>query len=109
MFKVKFPADGDKHLTVQVAGVLREERMQILFESSRRLRIDSVLFLIQEKAGILLWWGKDDLVLPMESRGAFSFASPIVSPEDWDKKLWISAFNVVQPKHFFFTLDCEKL
>lgn len=112
-FEVKVPADGSKNLVLQVVGVLEKDlTRQVLYKSSRRLRLDSVLFAVQEKAGLLLWWGKDKLILPLESRGYFSFTCPVACPEDWDQQIWISSFRVGEPptpKHFYFTLDCEKL
>ena len=111
--KVKFPADGGKNLTVQVTGVIDKDlEFQVLFKAERRFRIDSVLFSLQEKMGVLLWWDEKNLILPLESRGYFSFVCPITPDDKWEKTLYISTLGVEVgpcPKHFYFTLDCEKL
>lgn len=124
MIKVNFPAAGNKNLTVQVTGILEAmpdgTPAELLFSmqsdelaqlAKTRLRIDSVLFALQEKMGILLWWDKEgkNLILPLESRGAFSFVQPIVADKEWDGNMYWSAFKVDSQKHFFFTLECEPL
>jgi hypothetical protein len=113
--KIKFTADSPKNLTVQVTGILHEDlpltplfNVKELAPPARSIRIDSVLFLLQEKMGLLLWWSEGNLALPLESRGAFSFNSPLRPPEDWEGVMYVSSFKVDSTKHFYFTLDCEK-
>ena len=118
--KVKIPQIGRKNLTIQVAGRVEpgDDSIQQLFSIAglaspemSGLRIDSVLFALQEKAGLLLWWDRDgaDLILPLESRGAFSFSYPIHSPKGWDGMMYYSTFKVDEPKHLYLTLECEPL
>lgn len=80
-----------------------------------RLRIDEIQFALQEKLGIKLWWGKDCLILPIESRGGFKFGGGgLKAPEEWDGTIRASFYNfsvppVHQEKHYLIYLDMERL
>jgi hypothetical protein len=112
--------DGNKNVTARVTGIVYtdQEPIELLDVSSLKgnpqgLRFDSVLFALQEKMGVLLWWGKgEDLILPLESRGNFRFDSPINSPRrdsGWDGKIWYSVINTNGlGKHFMFLVDFDK-
>lgn len=119
--KVTVPSQGSKNAAVHVVGITDEEfseqplvRLEDLNPIPRKIRIDNVLFAIQEKMGIILWWDKDKLILPLESRGAFRFDQGINSPSDWSGTIWGSSVGVdtnstyAIPKHFFLILDLEK-
>ena len=78
------------------------------------LRFDSALWALQEKMGILLFWGEecrsDTLFLPCESRNSMRFDDGLMSPNPW-KDLHFSTFGVVDsprlPKHFWMQLDAD--
>jgi hypothetical protein len=62
--------------------------------------------------GIYLWWNKQALLLPMESRNAARFDSPLRPPTDWDGRVWISTYGFAlapanPTKAFFFLLDFD--
>ena len=118
--KAKWPMASGRNLTLQVTGILApgDDLKGQLFSISdlarpemKGLKIESVLFALQEKMGLLLWWdeGTSDLILPLESRGFFSFVYPIHCPKDWAGTVWWTAFKVDEPKHFYFTMECEPL
>lgn len=126
-FQISIPADG-KNAVVQVTGFLKsEEPFKILDLSQlkgqpKAIRLDSITFLIEEKAGIKLWWedstpGEMQLIFPLESRGFFDFGKshPIHSPRDC-LSIYASGFNLEWKngdyknavKSFFLMLDMEK-
>jgi hypothetical protein len=110
--KVIKTADGGRNASFEVSGFLEKslgDKVFLLCELGAKVRFTNILFAIQEKAGLYLWWdkAKKNLVLPLESRGNFKLDG-VQSPEDWDFKLWASAFNVDQPKGFLLILDFDK-
>jgi hypothetical protein len=99
--KVKSTAAGSRNVSVQISGILGTvEHCEGIFPLVKlehtNLKLTSFLFLIQEKAGLLLWWDeeKKDLILPLESRGAFKLETGIKSPEGWDGQIWAEAFKI---------------
>ncbi len=116
---VKVVGEGHKNCTLQVSGILFKEitNFQILkfadlSHDATGVKLESVLFAIQEKAGLFLNWtkGKEtSLILPLESRGVFNFEGMqcINSPEATDG-ISISAFGVPTPKAFLLMLDMGK-
>jgi|SRR6266851_1712453 len=114
MFKAKMTANGAHNVAVQISGGLpiEEEGMFTLFKFDyASLKLTSVLFLVQEKAGLYLWWGEENLILPAESRGAFKFEIGIKSPEGWDGTLWGSSFKTSdtdRAKGFLLLLDFDR-
>jgi hypothetical protein len=112
--------DGQKNVTVHVTGILTKDIVlaDILAFSNlsgrpAKLRLESVTFAIQEKAGLYLWWrGRDSnktLILPLESRGWFDFEKIgcIQSPAE-TIGMSISSFGVNAPKAFLLILDMGK-
>ncbi len=84
MIKGKWPQASGRNLTFQASGRLApaDALKGQLFSISdlarpemKGLKIESVLFALQEKMGLLLWWDEacEDLILPLESRGFFQF------------------------------------
>ena len=120
MLLIKHPQVG-KNITVQVTGVLDEELgltaildVRKLAHPAEGVRLDGVIWLIQEKMGINLWWGEGELLLPLESRGATRFDYGLHNKivDGWDGKVWMTTFNAelgILPKHFHFTLDFDRL
>src|ERR1700679_3754655 len=91
-FKVKVTAGGSRNVSVQISGSLPKGMFELVKFEHLGLKLTSLLFLIQEKAGLYLWWDKDDLILPLESRGAFKFDTGLKAPEGWDGTVWASTF-----------------
>lgn len=107
---------------VKISGWLEEDMPLtkiLMFEDlspvPKAIRIDSVVYAIQEKAGFNLWWvegeGPDEkrLILPLESRGYFNF-EPMQSLQSKDAiGIAIESFNVgTAPKTFLILLDMVK-
>lgn len=109
-------AAGSRNVSVQISGILgTADHCDGVFPLVRLehtdLKIMSFLFLIQEKAGVLLWWDEDrrDLILPLESRGAFKLETGIKSPPGWDGQIWAEAFKIDdETKGFLLLLDFDK-
>lgn len=126
-FSAQVVGEGTKNLALEVRGVCTPSDegpdglsiAQILKISDlnpvpKGLRLDAVMFLIEEKMGLRLYWTKGQElieILPLESRGHFDFTRirPISSPKDIDG-MAISAFNIGQSvdKSFLLLLDMEK-
>jgi|SRR5580700_639201 hypothetical protein len=119
--------DGPKNLTVLVKGISRESfgpelvfdlaKLQKPREGWKGLRLDSAIWIIQEKGGIGLWWGQDwseeNFFLLMESRNSFRPDTGISSPrmdDGWGGKLFATGANRIAGAGmaYFFSLDFEK-
>jgi hypothetical protein len=118
---VKVLHEGGKHAAVRVSGFLSGDTEMTLISvgdlshQPRSLRIDTIHYAIQEKAGIHLLWAmkgtkEPELILTLESRGKFDFSEfgGLTAPKDWEGKLILRAFNVDKPKAVFFVLQMEK-
>jgi hypothetical protein len=105
---------------VKISGYLDEDlplTKVFMFEElspiPKSIRIDSVIFAIQEKAGFNLWWvggeeGEKRLILPLESRGFFNFEGMQSLQSHEAKGIAIEAFNVTGTKTFLILLDMVK-
>jgi len=80
----------------------------------KAIRIDSVVFAIQEKAGFNLWWVEGEeavekrLILPLESRGYFNFEGMQSLQSKHAMGIAMTSFGVVAPKTFLILLDMVK-
>jgi hypothetical protein len=78
------------------------------------IRIDSLVFAIQEKAGFNLWWVEGEeaaerrLILPLESRGSFSFEGMGSLQSGSAKGIAIESFNITSTKTFLICIDMVK-
>ena len=118
MLRIEIPQDG-KNITLQVTGFLLKgdlEPTPIYISPGGGIRLDSAVWLIQEKMGIFLWRDKDDLLLPLESRGSARFDSGITLKKNvgWGGQLLISTFGfnsgiTMKVKGFHLTLDMDRL
>jgi hypothetical protein len=105
---------------VKISGYLDEDipltRIFMFDELSpapKSMRIDSVIFAIQEKAGFNLWWveGEADenrLILPLESRGVFNFEGMGSLQGKHAIGIAMESFNVASRKTFTILLDMVK-
>lgn len=122
---VKITKDGEKNLTVLIKGIITEDfgrtpivdlaKLKQPYEGLKGIRLDSVVWVIQEKLGLTLWWdesGEDSMAMPMESRNSMRFDEGVESPrirEGWPGKLWLSSFNCNGgPKKFLVILQFDK-
>jgi hypothetical protein len=119
-FNIKIGPEGQKNVTIMVSGVLTQtlDRADILTlkdlqHEPKGLRLDSVLFAIQEKMGFQLWWRVGEvytLILPLESRGTFNFEGmqSLHSPKGLEA-ISMSSFGwAASEKSFMFILDLVK-
>jgi len=123
---VKITKDGDKNLTVLIKGIVTEDfgrtpivdlaKLRQSGEGLKGIRLDSIVWAIQEKLGLTLWWsedgGEDSMAMPMESRNSMRFDEGVESPrvkDGWQQKLYLSSFNCKDgPKKFLVILQFDK-
>lgn len=79
----------------------------------KAMRIDGVVFAVQEKAGFNLWWVEGEgsekrLILPLESRGYFNFEGMQSLQSKHALGIAMTSFNVTMPKTFLILLDMVK-
>jgi hypothetical protein len=67
------PGTDDSYLTVL--------NMDELSGNPKGVRLDNLLWVIEEKATLYLCWG-ERVIMPMESRNAIRFDAPLNSPSD---------------------------
>lgn len=124
----KIIKDGPKNFSLLVKGIVWEEfeptpiidigKLEAPREGLKGLRLDSAAWTVQEKMGLLLWWGEpkgeEDLIFPMESRNSLRFDDGLISPrkdKGWRGILYLSSFRVKEgpiPKSFLVLLDFDK-
>lgn len=129
-FESQVIKDGAKNFSLMVKGIVTHnfvitpiidlDKVQSPRENWKGLRLDSAIWLIEEKMGLHLWWESEQteksLIFPMESRNSVRFDEGIPSPrvaDGWSKKLYLSSYNVDLPplqstKSFFILLDFDK-
>lgn len=123
MLRISRVAGGQRNITLHVTGVLKgeleltpidleDEELQGKFDV-KQAKLASLVWVIQEKLGLRLWWNEETPLLPMESRNAARFDNPIQPPKGWDGKLWLSSYHFdteprADEKWFFFTLDFDR-
>ena len=112
-------ADGPKNAAVVLAGVLKKDfsvsdvfSFMDLNPVPKAIRIEAVVFAIQEKMGFNLYWktpGGYEIIMPLESRGYFNFETMqgYHSPRD-ATGLAMSSFGCVGEKSFCIFLDITK-
>ena len=111
--------DSTKNVKVIVRGFISPDddqsgkcevlHLDQLKDKPRGLRLDSIVWLIEEKAGLRLYWG-DDFLLPMESRNSMRFDTPLSSPQkNWKRTIMLEAVKTESvSKAFFLLLDMDK-
>jgi hypothetical protein len=110
---------GARNCRVTVSGFLYPDippTPLVLFANlegkPKTVRLDGIIFAVQEKAGINLWWlGEDEnrLILPVESRGYFNFEGVMTLPSpEGAKGIQMTTFKVDEPKSFLMMLDLVK-
>jgi hypothetical protein len=118
-FYVRALQSGSKNLTLEVTGVLIEDGNHLTIEfgpdwikPDQIVKVASLVWLIEEKAGIRLWWDDEKLLAPLESRSAVRFDSGMRQPDGWKRRIKLEAFNVLasnpSPKHFLLVMDFDK-
>jgi len=121
--------DTEKNLSLIVRGFARSnfgpelildlEKARAPREGWKGVRLETIVWLIEEKMGLYLLWGDEigHVAIPMESRNSLRFDEGYPSPrvaDGWKKKLYISSFNFTkdnpssQLKSFFLLIDLDK-
>jgi hypothetical protein len=120
MFNVKIQHDGMKNAVLQVSGSIDKDitearpilKLNELSGSPKTLRIESLVFALQEKMGIILWWKDEEgmtPILPVEGKGGldFSVMQGIHGPKTLEG-IYITTFGVDKLKYMLLTLDLTK-
>lgn len=117
-------ADGSRNASVHVVGAYWDPLPLCVFDAqkhfkeAKRIKIESLVWLLQEKLTLLLYWShpdENDFMLPMESRNYVRFDRGLESPKTWNGELWVKPENIKRSeedtldKHFMFILDLDKL
>lgn len=109
--------DGPKNAVLQVSGFLVKDivaaepilLLKDLHPWPKALRLDSIVFAVQEKMGCVLWWkAKDELelILPVESRGKLDFEGMqgLHSPNEGTEGIYMSTFKCTDKAGYYFLL-----
>jgi hypothetical protein len=119
----KVDLDGPRNATVIVTGAAKQAEQRIklvdlrkLAGSPKRVKISSIVWLIEEKMKLRLLWGPDEFLLPMESRNSVRFDHGLMSPEE-NKWNGVIEFDIVDvhkgndytDKYFFIQIELDKL
>jgi len=115
-------SDGHRNVSVLVKGQLEGTsdnpveliNVKGMTPEPRGLKLTGAWWLIEEKAGIQLWWGKEaiphqTLIVPLESRNAFKLEDGLSSPKGWDGIIYMTYANAPTPRLFTLILDFDKL
>jgi hypothetical protein len=111
--KIKETASGSRNVSVEISGILEkvheDKPFRLVKFETHALKLTRLMFAIQEKGGLLLWWDEacEHLVLPLESRGGFNFDGR-KAPDHWDGQIWATAFKIDEPKGFLIIMDFDK-
>jgi len=109
--------DSNKNLKATITGIIDpEDETSLVVLDLRKLagapvgiRLDSIVWLIEEKAGLRLYWG-DTLIIPMESRNFLRLDHPLDSPRSqWSGEVILRCPKTeASPKAFFVHLEFDK-
>lgn len=111
----KIVMEGQKNAAVLITGdTLDLEpytsilRLESLHFAPKSIRLDSIVYAFQDKAGLEFWWDEGVLALPLEGRGKLDLGSvwPLHSPDNWGKELLVRAYG--PPGLCTVLLDVEK-
>ena len=118
MISSRIILDGGKNLILQVQGDLQDQKnpWEMILDldagprhPTEQVRIDGASWLIQEKGSIFLWWDKNILIFPMESRNKADFYFPLQCPHKvWTRRIYMSWENCPTLKYFMFQLNMDK-
>ena len=118
MIDKEIVTNGAKGTILRVSGVIdKAQPAQDLFtfeelNSPTGLRLDSVVFALQEKMGVILWWKTPEggiLMMPLESRGRLDWeAVGALQSPNGASGIMMSTFKVDEPKVFTFIMDFTK-
>lgn len=113
MLRVEQTSGGYKNVTLQIVGMCEGDMSFTEIECpTRNLRLESAVWVVQEKLGVVLQWTQSDPFLIMESRNSLRFDVGIHSPKDWDGRMWLKTVGFANPptetKQFLIVLDFDK-
>jgi len=112
-------ADGPKNAAIVMSGIFKKDfpisdvfLFSDLNPEPKAIRIEAIVFAIQEKMGFQLYWKTPrgyEIIMPLESRGYFNFETMqgYHSPRD-ATGFAMSSFGCDKEKSFCIFLDITK-
>lgn len=108
--------DSNKNVKVVVSGFIDPERdpselvildLDKLEGNPKGIRLDSIIWVVEEKATLYLCWG-DQVIMPVESRNSIRFDTPLNSPKEV-RQIRVSCRKAMPFScAFFLLLDMDK-
>jgi hypothetical protein len=117
MLEVVQAGGSQRNVTLNVRGLLTKEMpmtpISVKLEQVKGLKLASLVWAIQEKLGLYLWWDEETILLPLESRNSMRFDVGVPSPDGWNGTLYLSSYGFTLPpaavqKAFFLVLDFDR-
>lgn len=108
--------DSNKNVKVTATGFINPERdesglvildLDKLSGNPKGIRLDSIIWVVEEKATLYLCWG-DRVIMPVESRNSIRFDTPLNSPEG-ERQIRVFCRKAMPfACAFFLLLDMDK-
>jgi hypothetical protein len=111
MIKVSQVGGRQRNVTFHVRGMLVDGDLPLtpIELGDKTLKLTSLLWAVQEKLCLHLWWNSDDEILPIESRNSMRFDQALNAPAGWNGIVYLSSTNWTSPrKAFFLIMDFDK-
>jgi hypothetical protein len=109
--KVKQVASGQRNVTYQVGAFLPDGNLPLTpvdIHLGERVKLTALLWIVQEKLAVDLWWAEGDLLLTMESRNSVRFDSAVAPPKGWDGRMFLSSIpDTGARRSFFLVMDFD--
>jgi hypothetical protein len=112
--KVSRVAGGMRNVTLHCTGCIEHDLPLTPLDTGivEGMKLTSLMWVIQEKMGLYLWWDKETLLMPLESRNSVRFDTGISAPYGWDGKMYLSSYLCNTPpspmKAFLLVLDFDR-
>ena len=115
--QVEVVSGGYKNVTLQIHGTFRQDAPTDGDDAwvdthEKSLKLESAVWVVQEKLGINLKWTDEIPLIFMESRNSVRFDIGLHSPKDWDGRLKLEMNDGNSPKlnnkEFLIVLDFDK-
>jgi hypothetical protein len=114
VISVKKVIGGRRNVTLHITGMLSEGDLPLTpidlgpAHEVSRAKLSNLLWVVQEKLVVYLYWREPEVVMPLESRNFVKLDPAMPAPAEWDGRLFIDTYNFVGPqKIFFIALDFD--
>jgi hypothetical protein len=119
MLEIKQVIGGRRNVTLHITGMLTEGDLTVTsfdlssgqpnrLDSTRRAKLASLAWVVQEKLVIYLRWEPHGIPFALESRNGIKLDPAMAAPEQWDGLMYIESRNWSGPeKALFIILDFD--